>query len=1341
MAYQPKSYRKFLAGTVTAAVVASAVAPAASAAFPDVPADNTHAENIDKAVEMGLINGYPDGTFGVDKDITRGQVAKIIARYLGEVDTTGVEQFKDVDASKDPELAAAALAVRAEGVFTGSNGALNPDKSISRQEMASVLVRLFGFEDLADKESDVTDNDKAYEVHRANINILSENGITTVSEFNPLNNVKRGQFASFMVRSVEATTPAVELPAISIESEDSTHLLVTIEGDYPELTAEDFVFDGDLEVKEAALVTEAAAEGDEEAATSTYRLTTSEQEAGKTYNLVEFMGYEVEEGTVAPVVVPATPEISSVSAITNTKIQVSFKEAVKAVSKESFTVEGLTVESVTLAEDGKSAVIVTSAQTAGKLYTLKSGETTATWVALPVDAVKPAISTVTAVTNTLVQVTFEQTDATAESVLNPANYTFDNGLTASDVQYVVDANGKKELDKVYVTTSAQTAGTVYKLTVKNVEDASGNKVDSDKSFQFAGKSADKSAPTLAAATSKKGNKVELTFNDASQLDVAAISNVSNYTIAGLTVTGVEVDSNPITAGNKKVILTTSNQAPGTVYKVVAKNIKDVYGNVPTSDLEAQFAGTSLDTTPPSVSSAVSRTNTKVAVTFNDDLDVSSLNVANFTIDGLTVVSAEFDKDANGKDDKDVVILTTSAQTAGNVYKVKVANVKDEAGNAITSSQTTEAQFAGKSADTAKPTVSSVTAEAGHKVKIVFADASALDEASVKTLTNYSFDGGLGYPTSATYDKASKTVTLTTAKQEAGKVYNVTINNVKDEAGNVIATDTKKAFAGIGDALAAPALDSVVALNAKQIKVTFNKNVTDVETGDFALTKGGAPVNTISSVHSVDGKTYIITLSANLEQAVYKLAVSGGDGIKDLGGTLLDTSDAKVAERTFGGVDTVAAGPALQAVTQVAPDKLELVFDTELSFTDGSTATFDNTDITLDWDASGVDTYATTAVLDSSKKKVTVTLNASIPADKVVKLVINDLAEIKDVTGTFQLKATNSANDKVETSFGSVSFASTAVKVTSAVSVDEQTLEVQFNQSIDLDETQKAAILAGLKVTGQAITFKDIEQTDSNKVRIYFNGASFTEGTIYELDLSHADVKNNLDSVLGNAWSGTANDAKVSFGYNASENPAPYLVSATPISKDTIQLTFSEGVTGFNAIDDLKITSVATPGGITVAAPVAVGTDGKTYTVKVTDAVFATGITYTVQALSTAGATDVLDLNGVDALKDTKSDGSALTVSFGGIGTVTVATAAESTGDIAVTVPSNYTYKYRVAATQAALAGAYTASTTTALAKGAFTASSTEFVEIIAIDAAGNEGAAVVYEVVKGATNITTVTKK
>jgi hypothetical protein len=46
----------------------------------DVPADHTHRENIERAAELGLVQGYPDGTFRPEQPVTRGQLATILMR-------------------------------------------------------------------------------------------------------------------------------------------------------------------------------------------------------------------------------------------------------------------------------------------------------------------------------------------------------------------------------------------------------------------------------------------------------------------------------------------------------------------------------------------------------------------------------------------------------------------------------------------------------------------------------------------------------------------------------------------------------------------------------------------------------------------------------------------------------------------------------------------------------------------------------------------------------------------------------------------------------------------------------------------------------------------------------------------------------------------------------------------------------------------------------------------------------------------------------------------------------------------------------------------------------------
>jgi hypothetical protein len=202
MAYQPKSYRKFVAGTVTAAVVASAVAPVASAAesFSDVPANHQFAEAINALAEQGTFVGK-DGKFDIYGELTRRQAAVVFARLI-EGEGKMEQVFSDVDTA-DAELTKAAYEVNAAGVMTGANGKLNPYAKLTRQQMAKIIVEHFDLKHVEGAEVEIKDLDQAHESQREYIQILAENGITVVADgnFRPTETVKRGQFAAFVYRA------------------------------------------------------------------------------------------------------------------------------------------------------------------------------------------------------------------------------------------------------------------------------------------------------------------------------------------------------------------------------------------------------------------------------------------------------------------------------------------------------------------------------------------------------------------------------------------------------------------------------------------------------------------------------------------------------------------------------------------------------------------------------------------------------------------------------------------------------------------------------------------------------------------------------------------------------------------------------------------------------------------------------------------------------------------------------------------------------------------------------------------------------------------------------------
>ncbi|KIL46632.1 hypothetical protein KP77_27590 [Jeotgalibacillus alimentarius] len=222
--------RKFLAGTVTTALVASAVAPAAAAEeaqynaqeelFTDVPETNSHFENIYKAVDYGLLSGYPDGTFKPLNALTRSNVVKALGKfviasegysdladYLADNDLSNVEPFNDVTAdSRDSELYNFSLIVKEAGIFQGSNNNLMPSNNITRQQMAQVIVNAFNLDEVeTDNEAVVEDLDTAFTSYQDDIQILANLGVTTVSNFRPLDQTSRGHLASFLTAAYEVS--------------------------------------------------------------------------------------------------------------------------------------------------------------------------------------------------------------------------------------------------------------------------------------------------------------------------------------------------------------------------------------------------------------------------------------------------------------------------------------------------------------------------------------------------------------------------------------------------------------------------------------------------------------------------------------------------------------------------------------------------------------------------------------------------------------------------------------------------------------------------------------------------------------------------------------------------------------------------------------------------------------------------------------------------------------------------------------------------------------------------------------------------------------------------------
>lgn len=195
-----------LAATIaTSAVVAMAPiqVEAAPKSFPDVKSNVYYYEDVQNLSGRGVINGFPDGTFKPGNNITRGEVAIILAKILnlntGNVKNPG---FKDVPTSHKYYGAIAAL-VEAGVIHGYEDNTYRSNNTLTRAELAKVLSDGFGFKEEVYKGGKFTD--VVAEAWYANyVETLLTNSITagiTHTTFEPKSHVTRGQMASFVVRS------------------------------------------------------------------------------------------------------------------------------------------------------------------------------------------------------------------------------------------------------------------------------------------------------------------------------------------------------------------------------------------------------------------------------------------------------------------------------------------------------------------------------------------------------------------------------------------------------------------------------------------------------------------------------------------------------------------------------------------------------------------------------------------------------------------------------------------------------------------------------------------------------------------------------------------------------------------------------------------------------------------------------------------------------------------------------------------------------------------------------------------------------------------------------------
>ncbi len=192
-------------------------APAIEKNFLDVPASFWASQVIKDLYSRSYINGYPDGSFKPDNNISRAEFIAIMNKMLKLSTYRPVQaDFKDVSSS-DWFYESVENAVHS-GIVKGYGREFLPDQEISREELATILVNALAKKDQVQtnmkEKSSFTDDASVSNWARGYVIVAAQQGLINGypdQRFNPQGKASRAEACSMIINFLKnKTKPLVQ---------------------------------------------------------------------------------------------------------------------------------------------------------------------------------------------------------------------------------------------------------------------------------------------------------------------------------------------------------------------------------------------------------------------------------------------------------------------------------------------------------------------------------------------------------------------------------------------------------------------------------------------------------------------------------------------------------------------------------------------------------------------------------------------------------------------------------------------------------------------------------------------------------------------------------------------------------------------------------------------------------------------------------------------------------------------------------------------------------------------------------------------------------------------------
>ncbi|GEM_PF-425447 len=224
--------KKVLSLVLVISMVLSSMSFAFASTFEDI-ADSDYAKAIETLTALGVVTGYEDGTYRPENTVTRAEMAKLMVELLGYGDlvTGSKSNFTDTQGHwADPWIAIAA----GRNIVIGTgDGKFTPDKQVTYDEVLTMLVRGLGYTDSSNEIKSMSWPTN-FKVKAAELGITDGVTMTTTG-------ADRGGVAQAMYNALEAVLVTVNTDGDVVKTEDS-------DGEYVELLSRIAELDDDFDV-------------------------------------------------------------------------------------------------------------------------------------------------------------------------------------------------------------------------------------------------------------------------------------------------------------------------------------------------------------------------------------------------------------------------------------------------------------------------------------------------------------------------------------------------------------------------------------------------------------------------------------------------------------------------------------------------------------------------------------------------------------------------------------------------------------------------------------------------------------------------------------------------------------------------------------------------------------------------------------------------------------------------------------------------------------------------------------------------------------------------------------